>query len=213
MGPPGAGKGTQARLLAEKIGYHQFSTGAAFRTLAGRDTKLGRRVREAIDNGYLASPKMAADIVIAAVKEHIERGERLVFDGTPRTSREALLVDEFFAQRGYGQPLVIYLDADKEEMIRRNARRRFCLGIEKDFPVLAEEDRLRCERLGGRVGVRPDDTPEKYETRWSQFLGHTWPVVEKYRQEGISYEVDGMGSIEEVHKRVMGVISTVSRGK
>lgn len=206
MGPPGAGKGTQAALLAAKIAYHRFSTGDAFRAVAAKDTELGRRVKKTIDNGFLAPPEMAAEIVIDAVRERAQRREGLVFDGTPRTIVEANLVDAFFAQQGYTRPLVILLAVDKEEMMERNAKRKFCLGIQGGFPVITDEDAQRCESLGGMVGVRPDDDPKKFETRWNQFLKLTWPVVEKYKQEGIVQEVNGEQSIEDVHHDVMEVI-------
>lgn len=209
MGPPGAGKGTQAELLAQKLGYHRFSTGDAFRSVSRQDTDLGRRVKETIDNGYLAPPEMAAEIVIEAVKEHMEAGRGLIFDGTPRTVEESVLVDKFFEGSGYGRPLAIYLVVDKDVMIERNSKRRFCLGIKGDFPVVTDEDRRKCDEAGGSVGVRPDDDPEKFATRWNEFMTRTYPVIEKYKTEGILKEVDGMPSVEEVHGLVMRVIESL----
>ncbi len=208
MGAPGAGKGTQAEMVAKKIGYVRFSTGDAFRSVSRQDTELGRKVKETIDNGYLAPPEMAAEIVKTAIKEHIERGEGLVFDGTPRTVAEAKIVDDYFTEQDYGRPLVIYLKVDEQEMIRRNSQRRFCLGISGDFPVLNEADVRRCEELGGSVGTRPDDEPGKFKTRWDEFMKHTFPVVKGYRAQGILHEVDGMPSIAEVHEKVMEIINS-----
>ena len=91
-------------------------------------------------------------------------------------------------------------------MIRRNSQRRFCLGISGDFPVVTDEDRARCEEQGGRVDVRPDDAPEKFATRWDEFMNQTYPVVERYLKEGIAQEVDGMPTPPEVHQSVMKVI-------
>ncbi|PIT97963.1 MAG: hypothetical protein COT71_03410 [Candidatus Andersenbacteria bacterium CG10_big_fil_rev_8_21_14_0_10_54_11] len=207
MGPPGAGKGTQAELLAKAIGYHRFSTGDAFRAVSRQDTPLGRRVKETIDNGFLAPPEMAAEIVITAVRKQAAAGRGLIFDGTPRTVEEAVLVDQFFAQYGFGNPLVIYLQLDREEMVRRNSQRQFCLGVAGDFPVLTEDDARRCAAAGGTVGTRPDDEPEKFATRWNEFMNWTYPVVEKYRQRGILYTVNGMGTIEEVQRAVADIVS------
>ncbi|MDP3996977.1 MAG: nucleoside monophosphate kinase [Candidatus Andersenbacteria bacterium] len=209
MGAPGAGKGTQAKMLAEKIGYHQFSTGDAFREVARQNTDLGHRVKETIDNGYLAPPEMAAEIVMTAVKEHIESGRGLVFDGTPRTVAEAKIVDLFFAEENYGKPLVIYLAVDRAEMIERNSKRKFCLGVSGDFPVVNDDDRRRCEERRGMIGVRPDDEPGKFATRWDQFMTLTYPVVEEYRRRGELHELDGMPSVAEVFKSVMKVIDKV----
>jgi adenylate kinase len=210
MGPPGAGKGTQAQLLAEQIGYKRFSTGDAFREAARQSTPFGQRVKETIENGFLMPPEDAAEVVINAIRKHIEAGDGLIFDGTPRTVKEAAMVDTFFAESGYGKPLAIYLKVDREEMIRRNSQRRFCLGISGDFPVVTEEDRARCEELGGRVDVRPDDAPEKFATRWDEFMNQTFPVVERYLKEGIAQEVDGMPAPPEVHESVMGVINKLN---
>lgn len=207
MGPPGAGKGTQASMLAEKIGYVQFSTGNAFRDVSAQDTSLGRKVKEIIDSGYLAPPEMAAEIVTTQVQKNLERGEKLVFDGTPRTVREGEIVDKFFAERKWGDPLPILLKIDKKEMISRNAKRQFCLKAQGgDFPVFTLVDEKKCEERGGQVGRRPDDDPEKFATRWNEFMAQTWPVVEKYRQRGILREVDGMLAIPEVHEQIMKVI-------
>jgi len=211
MGPPGAGKGTQAKRLADELGYVQFSTGDTFREVSRQDTPLGRRVKETIDNGYLAPPEMAAEIVTTAVEKHITAGHGLIFDGTPRTVAEGEIVDAFFEEQNYGMPLVLYLDVDREEMIRRNSQRQYCLGISGDFPVLTKEDRQRCEELGGTVGTRPDDEPEKFATRWSQFIENTQPVVEKYRQQGIVHEIDGMQDIETVQQEIARVIQSFTR--
>jgi adenylate kinase len=212
MGPPGAGKGTQAEMLAAKIGYKQFSTGNAFREVSAQDTELGRRVKETIDNGYLAPPEMAAEIVMTAVKKHLENGEGLVFDGTPRTVPEAKIVDDFFEKNKYGAPLPIYISVDKEEMERRNSKRVFCLDAKGgDFPVFTEEDKAKCEEKSGHEGRRPDDDPEKFITRWDEFQSQTCPVVKEYMERNILHEIDGMSSIEEVHEEVMKIIDSFKR--
>jgi adenylate kinase len=211
MGPPGAGKGTQAELLAQKIGYQRFSTGDAFRQAARQDTPFGRKVKETIDNGFLMPPESAAKVVISAIKKQVEASHGLIFDGTPRTVKEAALVNEFFEQAGYGKPLAIFLRVDREEMTRRNSQRKFCLGIAGDFPVLTDEDRQKCSKLGGRVGTRSDDAPEKFATRWDEFMNQTFPVVERYLAEGIAREVDGLPPVREVHSAVMGVIDDFKR--
>lgn len=208
MGPPGGGKGTQAEMLVTETGYSRFSTGDAFREVSRQETELGRGVKNTIDQGILAPPEMAAEIVIEAVKKHVASGEGIIFDGTPRTEKESEMVDEYFEREGYGRPLVLYLNIDKDEMIERNSIRKFCLGVSGDFPVVNDGDREKCERLGGTVGTRPDDEPEKFETRWSEFMKHTFPVVEKYRKQGIVCEVDGMVEIPSVHKQIMEVINS-----
>lgn len=210
MGPPGAGKGTQAELLAQKIGYHRFSTGGALREMARQDTELGRKVKRTIENGFFAPPELAAEIVINAVEQYVLKQRGLVFDGTPRTEREAELVDAYFENKQYGRPLAILLDASKEDMIERNRKRRFCLNIKNDFPVVTEQDEKRCKTLGGVVGARPDDELEKQNTRWSEFTTLAMPVIEKYKKEGILQIVDGRPSVEAVHQSVTELIHKYS---
>lgn len=203
MGPPGAGKDTQAKMLASEIGFSQFSTGATLRALAAKDTDLGRTVKNIMGQGLLCPPELVAQIVIEAVKEHLERGEKLVFDGTPRTMQEATIVDEFFVKGKYGRPLAIFLEIAKETMIGRNSKRRMCTGIQSPFLVFSDEDEQKCLALGGKITARPDDDPSKFETRWNEFMEQTWPVVEKYRHEGILHVIDGERSVAEVHTSIV----------
>jgi len=207
MGAPGSGKGTQAKMLSQALGYHQFSTGSAFREVSKQSTELGQKVKSLIDNGILCPPELAAEVVINAIKDHLKTGKGLVFDGTPRTVEEARIVDDFFLKNNYGRPLAIYLDVPKEEMIARNSKRKFCLNISSDFPIVNEEDAKRCEALGGTVGTRPDDNPEKFATRWNEFQKHTYPVIENYLKEGILQKISGQHEIAKVHEQVMRIIN------
>lgn len=213
MGMPGSGKGTQASLLAKEIGYYQFSTGDAFRSIAHEDSPLGRQVKETIDNGYLAPPEMAAEVVTHTIKGHTENSQGIIFDGTPRTMKEAQMVDDFFTERGYGRPLIIYLEVDKDAMPERNQKRKYCLGVPHGFPITDEEMEKKCAQIGGVAGMRPDDDPEKYKIRYSQFMELTYPVVQKYTQEGIVHTINGMETPEEVHQKISDIIATYELDK
>jgi len=208
MGMPGAGKGTQAEMLSHDIRYHQFSTGSAFRQIAREDSDLGRQVKHFIENGFLTPPAIAADVVLAAVHEILVDGEGIVFDGTPRTLAEAETVNARLMAEGYGVPLVIYLEVEKETMIERNSKRKLCLNAEKEFPVTTHKDELACEKLGGTVGTRPDDEKEKFTTRYNQFMELTYPVVElqKEKHPELFYRVNGLLEAHQVHALVMDVI-------
>lgn len=208
MGPPGAGKGTQAQRLADKIGYNRFSTGDAFRELSAKDTPLGREVKNLIDNGLFAPPSLAAKIVIEAIRDHLKAGKGVIFDGSPRTLEEAVIIDKYFIDEGYGHPLVIVLTIDRSEMERRNSKRQFCLGIKSQFAITNEEDSKRCEELGGNVGIRPDDEPAKFAARWQQFQDRAYPVIANYIKQGLVHEIDGSRSIEVVHQEVMEYIKS-----
>lgn len=206
MGPPGAGKGTQASFLAKEINYHQFSTGAAFRAVARQQTELGQKVRTIMEGGQLCPPALAAQVVIEAIREQVAAGKGIIFDGTPRTVEEAGIVDGWLKEQGYGRPLVIFLEIDRAHMEDRNLKRRYCLDITPDFPIMDETDADRCATLGGRLGRRPDDEPEMFDARWQQYTDLTKPVVDSYEREGILTRVDGRLPIPDVHAAVMRVV-------
>jgi adenylate kinase len=208
MGMPGAGKGTQAEMLSHDIRYHQFSTGSAFRQIALEDSDLGRKVKHFVDNGFLTPPEIAAQVVLKAVHDLLAEGEGIVFDGTPRTVEEAKTVKDRLLEEGYGVPLVIYLEVDKETMIERNSKRRLCLNVEKEFPVTTHKDEEKCTELGGKVGTRPDDEKEKFTTRYNQFMELTYPVIESHKSEhpDLFYRVNGLLEPHQVHALVMDII-------
>ena len=213
MGMPGSGKGTQASMLAKEIGYRQFSTGDAMRSIAQEDTILGRQVKETIDNGYLAEPSMVAQVVMETIQEHISHSEGIIFDGTPRTLQEAEILDGFFLTKKYGRPFVFYLEADKNAMADRNSKRKYCLQVSKGFPIADKESIARCEALGGVIGTRPDDDPAKFAIRYSQFMELTYPVIQKYMLEGIVHTVNGMDAPEAVHRNILDIVQTYELDK
>lgn len=210
MGPPGAGKGTQSQLLADKIKYDRFGTGDAMRDLSNEDTPLGHEVKALVDNGLFAPPSLAAKIVIAAISDHLKDGKGIIFDGSPRTEEEAVIIDKFFIDEGYGQPLVIALDIDRAEMERRNSIRRFCLGIHPSFAIIHPADEKHCLEVGGTIGKRADDDPAKFEARWQQYIDRAYPVIKEYLLKGMGKQIDGKRSIEEVHREVMDFINEYS---
>ena len=204
MGMPGAGKGTQAEMLSHDIAYHQFSTGSAFRQIALEDSPLGVQVKHFIDNGFLTPPEIAAEVVLTAVHDILKEGEGIVFDGTPRTLEEAEVVNARLLKEGYGVPLVMYLEVDKDTMVERNSKRRLCLQVEKEFPVTTYKDEERCIGLGGKVGTRPDDEKEKFTTRYNQFMELTYPVIELHKKKHpeLFYRVNGLLEPHQVLQRL-----------
>lgn len=213
MGPPGAGKGTQADLLAHEVGYIRFSTGGAFRDVAHRDTELGRTVKNLMENGLLCPPEVAAEVVTTAVQKHLAGGHGIVFDGTPRTVKEAELVDEFFEKENYGKPLAVVLNISRDEMIRRNSKRIFCLDVANDFPILTEADKERCEELDGVAGRRVDDEPSKLAIRWDEFMKHTNPVIQRYLTTDIGHDINGEQPVQAVFSDILELIHSLQANK
>ena len=213
MGLPGSGKGTQAAMLAKAIGYYQFSTGDELRTIARENTPLGIQIKSSIDKGYFAPRPRVAEIVKKTIGECLSRSQGIVFDGTPRTIQETEILDEFFLQKNYGRPIIIYLEVEKEAMIERNSKRKYCVGIDHGFPLTNEASYKRCEALGGSVGMRADDDPKTFHIRYEQFIERTYPVIEKYKKENIVHTINGMDEPLAVHRKIMDIIKAYEPDK
>ena len=176
MGPPGVGKGTQAKALVGGNGWAHLSTGELFRGLVQEQSDLGRRVK-----GYLdAGAYVPDDVTVAMVREwlrKIPRSTRVVFDGFPRTVAQAEALDRLLAEFGRRVGGVVLLDAPRDELFAR---------------------------LSGRAKAqrRTDDTPEVIASRLDVYEQQTRPVVEHYERQGVVRHVDGLGSVGEVTARL-----------
>jgi adenylate kinase len=181
FGPPGAGKGTQAKKLVAERGWVQLSTGDMLRAARSAGTELGRRVADIMDNGHLVSD----EIVIELIEERLPEAEAAggaIFDGFPRTVAQAEALDALLEGRGAQVDRVVRLVVDDEELVRRMEKRA------------AEEGRA-------------DDTVEAFKTRLSTYNSQTAPLLPYYESRGKLVEVDGMGSIEEVAAGIAKALS------
>lgn len=172
FGPPGAGKGTQAKMLIEQRGWVQLSTGDMLRAAKAAGTELGKRVAAIIDAGELVSD----EIVIALIKERLPEAEAVggaIFDGFPRTVAQAEALDALLAERGTQVDVVIELKVVDDELIQRLVKRA------------AEQGRA-------------DDTEEVIRNRLKVYYDQTAPLIPYFADQGKLKEVDGMGSMEEV---------------
>ncbi len=187
IGPPGAGKGTQAQRLLKLLGIVHLSTGDILRTAQRSQTEVGKKASEYIDNGKLVPD----DVVIGIVDERISRpdcAKGCLFDGFPRTIYQAQALNNMLDGRGTPLDLVLQLKVDEEAVVRRLVRR-------------AETD--------GRV----DDTPETVRKRLDVFRNQTTPVVEYYDEQGVLAVIDGMGTPDEVFQRICDVLPARKNAK
>jgi adenylate kinase len=185
FGPPAAGKGTQAKRLVAERGMVQLSTGDMLRAARISGTPLGRRVAEVMDAGHLVSD----DIVIGLIEERLPQAEAAggaIFDGFPRTQAQAQALDALLKRRHRQIDRVIRLKVDHEALIGRIARR------------YAEEG-------------RPDDNPETFRTRLVAYEAQTKPLLPYYEQQGRLYEVDGMGTVDQVAAEIDNAIDSPQR--
>jgi adenylate kinase len=207
LGPPGAGKGTQAREVASRFGLPHISTGDMFRDHMSRNTPLGEQARRFVQSGGLVPD----EVVLGMVGERISRPDcrgGFVLDGFPRTQPQAEALDETLRQRPWRQPIVVHFVVDADQLLRRLTGRRTCkVGGEiyniYDFPPKVPG---RCDRDGGELFQRPDDREEVIRERLSAYQAQTWPLVEYYRGRGVLVDVNAMGSQAEVTEKVLQVL-------
>ena len=183
FGPPGAGKGTQAKILREERGLVQLSTGDMLRAAVAAGSELGRRCKTIMDRGDYVPD----DVVIAIIAERLDGpdcAKGAVFDGFPRTIAQAEALDRMLAERGTAIAAVIELKVDDEAMVGRVAQRNLETG-----------------------GTRSDDTPETLRNRLAVYKKSTAPLLDFYRAQGKLHSVDGMAPIPQVSEEIRGVLN------
>jgi adenylate kinase len=207
MGAPGAGKGTQAKRLAERFGIAHVSTGDILREAVQAETPLGREARRYMDEGLLVPD----EVVIGLVEDRLRAadcGRGFILDGFPRTRDQARALDALLARRGQRLTRVLQIAVPPEELVRRLAGRRVCRSCGTMFHVVFDPaEGGRCSRCGGEVVQRDDDREETIRHRMHVFARETEPVLEHYREAGVLREIAGTGSRDEVFERAVASVT------
>ncbi|MFQ5945363.1 MAG: adenylate kinase [Anaerolineae bacterium] len=203
LGPPGAGKGTQASRLAERLGLLHLSTGDLFREAIATGSDLGRQVEAILDRGELVPDK----VTVGMVRERMElpdAADGVVLDGFPRTVSQAEALEELLSDRAQRLDGVLYIQVGEEELIRRLSGRRICRNCGTNYHVQFRPPRQEgvCDICGGVLYQREDDRPETVRHRIQVYLEATSPLIEYYRRRGLLREIDGEGEIEAVQQRI-----------
>lgn len=209
-GPPGAGKGTQAKRLVERYGIPQLSTGDMLRAARKSGTELGQRVAAIMDAGEL----VADEIVIALIEERLgDAREGAILDGFPRTTAQAEALSQMLARNGRAVQGVVMIDVSDEEVLRRNTGRRTCAECGFSYHVEFKPPRVEgvCDNCGGELVQREDDKPEKVSARLAAYHRDTAPVLDYYEPRGLVRKVGGVGAQDEVFARLVDAISDLER--
>ena len=208
LGPPGAGKGTQAKQIAESYSVPHLSTGDMFREHVSRGTPLGLRAKPIMERGELVPD----DLVLSMVEDRISRpdcADGFILDGFPRTLPQAEKLDEILRRRFKVEPLVVHFVVDKNQLMRRLTGRRVC-GIGGEiYNIYDHPPKVpgRCDRDGGELIQRPDDREEVIAERLAAYERQTRPLVDYYRQRGVLKDVDGMAAPQAVTKNVLELLA------
>jgi len=204
LGPPGAGKGTQAKLLEDTRSLVKLSTGDMLRAAVAAGTELGRKARDIMARGELV-PDVLVINLIAERLDQDKRARGFIFDGFPRTIAQAEALDLLFKERGQALDRVIVMEVDDEALVERIAGRFACAKCGEGYHDTYKTPRLPgvCDRCGGKEFVRrPDDNREVVRSRLKAYHAQTEPLIGFYRRQGKVKTVDGMADIETVAKEI-----------
>jgi adenylate kinase len=208
LGPPGAGKGTQAKELARRFSVPHLSTGDMLREHVAQGTSLGQRAQPIMVRGDLVPDS----IVLRMVADRIERPDcahGFVFDGFPRTVAQAQWLGELLKQHGFKQPLVMHMVIDPGLLLRRITGRRMCKVGGEIYNIYERPPKVagRCDNDGGELEQRADDREEIVGPRLAAYEKQTAPLAAYYRRLGRLRDIDASKSVDEVAKRVVEVVS------
>jgi adenylate kinase len=209
LGPPGAGKGTQAQRLVEHHGMRQLSTGDMLRETRKADTELGRKVADIMDTGGLVSDEIVSAMINAKLAD---MGPEIgaIFDGYPRTAAQADQLDEILAKHGRKLDHVIELEVNEDALVERITGRFTCANCGAGYHDVFNQPAKPgvCDKCGStEFKRRPDDNEETVRKRMQEYRGKTAPILPGYEARGIVTRIDGMGSIDEVTHAIDAILS------
>jgi len=207
LGAPGAGKGTQAKMIADKYGVPHISTGDIFRANIKEGTELGKKAKTYMDQGLLVPDELVVDLVVDRVKNpDCEKG--YVLDGFPRTIPQAECLDKALAEMNDSMDYAINIDVPDENIITRMGGRRACVGCGATYHVVNIPPKKEgiCDRCGGELILRDDDKPETVKKRLDVYHEQTQPLIDYYTKKGIIKDVDGTQQMDDVFNAIVKIL-------
>ena len=205
LGPPGAGKGTQAAFLEERYGVVHIATGDILREARAAGTPLGLLAKEYMDRGELVPDEVVIGLVRERLQQADVREKGFLLDGFPRTVPQAEALDRLLAELGQPLQAVLRLRVDPELLTRRLTLRRSCPACGAVYHLENRPPKVegRCDACGGELVQRPDDAEETVRNRLAVYERQTAPLVSYYRERGLLREIEGERSIEEVRRAIV----------
>jgi adenylate kinase len=207
IGPPGVGKGTEAKRLATLFNIPHISTGDMFRAMFDADTELGKIAKAHINRGELVPDDLTNVMVIERLEEP-DAKQGFLFDGYPRNIVQAKALDDFLLKQGESMDAILYIDADIELITERIAGRRVCKSCGAVYHINYKKPKVDgvCDQCQGVLYQRKDDMEATVRRRLNIYHDVTAPIIHYYKHQQGFHAIDGSGNIEETHQRVMDVI-------
>ena len=208
LGAPGAGKGTQAQMIAEKFGIPHISTGDIFRANIKNGTELGKKAKEFMDKGLLVPDELTVQLLLDRVaNEDCKNG--YVLDGFPRTIPQADVLDSELTKLGDKVDYAVNVDVPDENIVRRMSGRRACLKCGATYHIehIPPKTEGICDKCGSELVQRDDDKPETVQNRLSVYHEQTQPLIDYYDKKNILKTVDGTKDMQEVFSDIVNILN------
>lgn len=207
LGAPGAGKGTQAKMIAEKYSIPHISTGDIFRANIKNGTELGKKAKSYMDKGQLVPDELTLDLIMDRFKgDDCKNG--YVLDGFPRTIPQAEALDAALKAEGEKVDFAIDVDVPDENIVRRMGGRRACVGCGATYHVVYSPTKVEgiCDKCGEELIIRDDDKPETVLNRLEVYHNQTQPLIDYYNEQGILKSVDGTVDMKDVFNAIVEIL-------
>lgn len=210
LGPPGAGKGTQAKKLVDALKIPHVSTGDMFRKMVAQGGDLGKRVQAIISEGHLVPDEQTCEVVETYLTQQ-SFWDGFMLDGFPRTVPQAEMLDRMLGTRGKRLNAVVAIDLSEQNVLARLGGRKSCPKCGAVYHEISLPPKVagKCDRCASALVVREDDQPEKILERLRVYERQTHPLIDYYTQSGVLLRVDGAAEADEVARRVLGVLKAV----
>ena len=207
LGAPGAGKGTQAKQIADKYSIPHISTGDIFRANIKNGTELGKKAKQYMDQGALVPDELTCDLVMDRIQQD-DCKNGFVLDGFPRTIPQAEALDAALGKISEKMDYAIDVDVPDENIVNRMSGRRACLNCGATYHLISIPPKVEgiCDRCGSEIVLREDDKPETVQKRLKVYHEQTQPLIDYYKNQGILKSVDGTQPMDEVFKAIVTIL-------
>ena len=207
LGAPGSGKGTQAKNIAEKVGITHVASGDIFRAAATRGDELGKQAKSYMDKGLLVPDEITIKMILERIAAP-DCAKGVMLDGFPRTLEQAKALDKALKEKKQAIDRVFYINVTTDELVRRLGGRFICRKCQAPYHKVSSPPKLagKCDKCGGELYQRADDTPETVKKRIDVYTKETSPLIDYYRKSKKLVEIKGEGNIDDITKNIVAAL-------